>query len=128
MCRLFSAEITTYPFQVEDADHCETDAAAYEHIEPLLSYLCTLLKKTRVRISNNIFYWCMEPGLWIYLIFYCSTHLCAILYIRLPLHELQRNLFMLLYDVILAMTAVCILSLVQIISAFIKCSGVISLT
>ena len=42
-----AAEIITFPYAVDDADHCETGADAYADIEPLLCQVAAALNKTK---------------------------------------------------------------------------------
>jgi hypothetical protein len=42
-----AAEIVTFPYAVDDADHCETGADAYADIEPLLCQVAAALNKTK---------------------------------------------------------------------------------
>lgn len=47
-----------YPYDVEEADHCETPAAAYEHVAPVLRMLAALCGRTPASLRIYDPYYC----------------------------------------------------------------------
>ena len=52
------ATAITYPYEVNDDDHCETPAEAYAHLKPMLIVLARVLCKTRATLRIYDPYFC----------------------------------------------------------------------